>query len=98
MVLAAPRVLDRVRAPFAIASAAFFSCSSPEEVVLQRATKDLACPSSEVTATCRGGSVFHSAEQYRCEAHGCGGAAAYRCEAPLRNVGALDYHLAAMCE
>jgi hypothetical protein len=75
------------------------SCSSsPEAVVTRRATRELACPAGEIETTCRGGIVFHLAEQCQSEAHGCAKSAEYRCEARLRTFGRFEFHLATTCE
>lgn len=70
-------------------------CSTPESVVKSRASEALACRDLEVT--CHGGKVFHLAEQFTCEARGCGKEAKYHCETPLQNIGPFERRRAATC-
>ena len=101
---AAPRLLlgpmfPNPQAPLVAVLFSIVSCSSsPEAVVTSRAATELACAPRDVQASCHGGKVFHLAEQFHCEARGCGQVANYRCEAPLRSVGPFDVHLAASCQ
>jgi hypothetical protein len=91
-------VLSALRVVSTVAVLTIAACTSPDSVVTHRAAADLACPPRELTVSCTGGIVFHMAEQFRCEAKGCGKAGEYRCETPLRNVGPFEVRRGAVCE
>ena len=80
-------------AVFAVAA-----CTSPGAIVTHRAAADLACPRPNLRVRCTGGFVFHMAEQFRCEATGCGNVGEYRCETPLRRLGPFEVRSDAVCE
>ena len=42
--------------------------------------------------------MFHLAEQFHCEASGCGKVREYRCETPLRSVGPFELRRDAVCD